>query len=146
MLSICCSCRELRWLVSRLVAAVFLECWGFIVINANFWAWLITFFVFLEDIIETIGVVSHFGMPYIDSRFWQSPSEAVTNNFHVYPIGTRFPKQGVGYEKRCHITEYFIFKRINELGKFSLSGDPQFRSIIHPTDIIRLRMWSGDKT
>ena len=35
---------------------------------------------------------------------------------------------------------------INEVGEFAFSGDPQFLSILYLTDIIRLRMWSGDKT
>ena len=64
ILSIYCCCRELHLLVSRLVVPVFLECWGFIMINVNFWAWLISFFICLVDIITTVDVGCSSGVPY----------------------------------------------------------------------------------
>ena len=58
----------------------------------------------------------------------------------------RFLKQCVGYGKRCHIAEYFIFERINEVVELALLSDSDFVSILHATDVIRLSMWCGDKT
>ena len=43
--------------------------------------------------------------------------------YSVEPIG-RVYQIGVDYRKWCHITEYFIFKRLNEVGESALSGDP----------------------
>ena len=58
----------------------------------------------------------------------------------------RFPKQCIGYRNRCHIFDYFIFERINEVSELALSSDFDLLSIHHPIDVISLRMQCGYKT